>query len=95
MVGATANATFGFRVRYLAAAALVVAGSTSVRRKIWEIKAFGGHEPQFVSGRFTAPSTAQYAVGITVVRLLGTGSVQARGAADNERCIELYDITKP
>lgn len=95
MVGATAVATYAFRCRYLAAAALVVAGSTLVRGKTWEIKAAGGHEPQSFTGRFTAPSTAQFAVGVSVVRLLGTGTVQALGASGNERYISLADVTKP
>lgn len=95
MVGSTANSTYAFRCRYLAAASLVVTGSTLVHGKTWEIKAFGGHEPQFMTGRFTAPSTAQFSVGIAVVRLLGTGSVQALGASGNERYLSLTDVTKP
>lgn len=95
MTGATANSTWGLRVRFIAAASLTVAGSTLVRRKIWETKNFGTHEPQFVSGRFTAPTTDTYSVGVAVVRLLGTGSVQALGAADNEASTELFDVTKP
>ncbi|MFD5244991.1 hypothetical protein ACFWIW_10630 [Amycolatopsis sp. NPDC058340] len=95
MSGASANSTFGFRVRYIAAASLTVAGSTLVRRKIWEIKAFGTHEPQFVSGKFVAPTTDTYSVGVSVVRLLGTGSVTGFAGADNETTTELFDITKP
>lgn len=94
MVGAGAVATYSFRVRYIAAASLTVAGSTIARRKIWEIKAVGGHEPQFVTGRFTAPTTDTYSVGVSVIRLLGAGTVQAVAAADNEAATELFDVTR-
>ncbi|ANN16259.1 hypothetical protein SD37_11785 [Amycolatopsis orientalis] len=94
MVGAGAVATYSFRVRYIAAASLTVAGSTIVRRKTWEIKAAGGHEPQFVTGRFTAPTTDTYSVGVSVIRLLGSGTVQSIAAADNETSTELFDVTR-
>jgi hypothetical protein len=96
LVHSTASSTYALRVRYLAAAALVVAGSTKVRGKfVQTVATLGNHDPNFVTARFVAPTTAQYAVGVCIVRLTGTGSVQAIAGADNERFIWLNDVTKP
>ncbi|WP_410669129.1 hypothetical protein [Amycolatopsis sp. cmx-4-68] len=92
-VGGTADSTWGWKVRYLAGAALVVAGSTKVRGRTYLGLSFGNHEPFEIEGEFTAPTTAQYAVGVTLVRLLGTGTGSVIGGTDNERFLSLRDIT--
>lgn len=92
-VGSTANSTWTFRVRYLAAAALVVAGSTTVRGRTYLGFSLGNHEPFEIEGEFTAPTTAQYSVGVTLVRALGTGTGAVIGASGNERYLSLRDIT--
>jgi hypothetical protein len=93
-VGSTANSTWTWRIRYLAAASLVVAGSTAVRGRTYTGLSLGNHEPFDIEGEFTAPTTAQYAVGVTLVRATGTGTGGlVAAAAGNERYLSLLDIT--